>query len=206
MGNCCSLKAEFCRADEYFASVKAVLGKLETAEIDRLVDLLLKAHRTGRTIFLFGNGGSAALASHMACDLGKGLSAVAETRPRVLSLTDNVPLMTAWANDTAYEFIFSEQIESFVQPGDVAFAISGSGNSPNVLNALRAARRARASTVGLTGFQGGRMKELCDICIVVPSDNIQVIEDVHVMTSHAIFSTARALLQKPRAMAATAGD
>jgi D-sedoheptulose 7-phosphate isomerase len=139
-------------------------------------------------VYLFGNGGSAALASHFACDLGKGTAYCnGGKRFRVLSLTDNLPTLTAWANDTNYEDVFSEQLRNFVQPGDVALAISGSGNSKNVLNALRVAREARATTVGISGFQGGEMKPLCDICVVVPSENMQIIEDLHVAMSHSIF-------------------
>jgi D-sedoheptulose 7-phosphate isomerase len=109
----------------------------------------------------------------------------------VLALTDNVPLMTAWANDSRYEDIFAEQLANFVREDDVAFAISGSGNSRNVLNALKFAREMRATTVGLAGNGGGKMKELCDICMVVPSDNMQIIEDLHLCIAHALFSAVR---------------
>jgi D-sedoheptulose 7-phosphate isomerase len=139
-------------------------------------------------VYLFGNGGSAALASHIACDLGKGTAYCnGGKRFRVLSLTDNLPTLTAWANDSSYEDVFSEQLRNFVQPGDLALAISGSGNSKNVLNALQVAREARATTVGISGFQGGEMKPLCDICVVIPSDNMQIIEDLHVAIAHSIF-------------------
>ena len=102
-----------------------------------------------------------------------------------------IPLMTAWANDSSYERIFSEQLQNLLCAGDVAFAISGSGNSPNVLAGLRVARAAGAVTIGLTGFQGGKMKALCDHCVVVPSSNMQIIEDFHLSVSHAIFSVIR---------------
>ncbi len=105
----------------------------------------------------------------------------------MLALTDNVPTVTAWANDSSYEDVFSEQLRNFVQAEDVAFAISGSGNSKNVLNALHVARQAGATTLGISGFQGGQMKPLCDICMIVPSNNLQIIEDMHVATAHSIF-------------------
>jgi D-sedoheptulose 7-phosphate isomerase len=95
--------------------------------------------------------------------------------------------MTAWANDSSYEDVFAEQLRNFVQPRDVALAVSGSGNSKNVLNALQVAREARATTIGVTGFAGGKMKSLCDICVVVPSDNMQIIEDLHLSMAHSIF-------------------
>lgn len=162
--------------------------------IDRVADILLHAHETGRGVYLFGNGGSAALASHLACDLGKGTVNGSPKRFRVIALTDNVPLMTAWANDARYEDIFAEQLQNFVRPHDVVFAISGSGNSPNVLNALRVGRRAGAINIGLTGFEGGKLRALCDICMVVPSDNMQVIEDLHLSISHALFTAIRSKL------------
>jgi len=154
-------------------------------------------------IYLFGNGGSAALASHFACDLGKGTANGTGKRFRVLALTDNVPLMTAWSNDSKYEDIFAEQLSNFVQRDDIAFAISGSGNSPNVLRALTLARSTGAITVGLTGYQGGKMKELCDQCMIVPSDNMQIIEDLHLCVAHAIFTVVRRKLSQRSAAATT---
>lgn len=121
-----------------------------------------------------------------------------------MALTDNVPLMTAWANDSKYEDIFAEQLANFVGPGDVAFAISGSGNSPDVLKALRVARQA-ASQLGLTGFAGGRMRALCDACIVIPSDNMQMIEDLHLCVAHALFTSIRSTISQYSPAYATTG-
>jgi D-sedoheptulose 7-phosphate isomerase len=177
--------------NSYFGSLALTAKKLQLETIDQVGRILLDAYHTGRMVFLFGNGGSAALASHFACDLGKGTVNGTRKRFRVLALTDNVPLMTAWANDSSYEDIFAEQLVNLVRPNDVAFAISGSGNSPNVLHALRVAREAGAITVGLGGFQGGKMKELCDVCMIVPSDNMQIIEDLHMCTAHALFTSIR---------------
>jgi D-sedoheptulose 7-phosphate isomerase len=171
----------------YLGELSATITKLPVAEINRLVEVLLAAYRDSRTVFLFGNGGSAALASHMACDLGKGTAPADGKRLRVVALTDNAPLITAWANDTRYENIFAEQLENLLQPGDVAFAISGSGNSPNILAALHFARRAGAVTAGLSGFAGGKMKALCHVCAVVPCENMQIIEDLHLSIAHSVF-------------------
>ncbi len=179
----------------YCAKVSEVLAKIPSSDIELVIQALMQAYEAGRTVFLFGNGGSAALASHMACDLGKGMADVTPRRSRVLSLTDNVALITAWANDTSYEAVFSEQLNNYLQPGDVAFAISGSGNSPNVLRALSVAKSLGATTIGLTGFEGGKAKPLCDLCIVVPSDNMQIIEDVHSVLAHGMFSVLRTRLQ-----------
>jgi D-sedoheptulose 7-phosphate isomerase len=153
--------------------------------------MFLDAYRQGQTVFLFGNGGSASLASHMSCDLAKGTASGSLARLRAVALTDNVALMTAWANDSHYENIFTGQLESLLVPGDVAFAISASGNSPNILSALTFARRRGAATAGISGFQGGKMKALCDICVVVPSDNMQIIEDLHLSIAHAVFRVVR---------------
>ena len=181
--------------ENYYAELLRTVPLLSVEDTDRVVRLILSAHQAGGAIFVFGNGGSAALASHIACDLGKGASQGVEKRLRVMALTDNVPLLTAWANDASYQEVFAQQLQNFVRPGDVAFAISASGESPNVLNALRAARKARAVTVGLTGFQGGKMKPLCDGCVVVPSRNMQIIEDLHLSIAHAVFTSVRQQVQ-----------
>ena len=106
---------------------------------------------------------------------------------KAIALTDNMPMVTAWANDTHYEDVFMRQIENFLQPGDVALAISGSGNSPNVIKALEYARGAGATTIGLGGFGGGKMKDLLDCPVIVPSNNMQQVEDAHVIICHMIF-------------------
>jgi D-sedoheptulose 7-phosphate isomerase len=182
---------EISNAHSYFACLSQTVRRLPFETIDRVCDLLLDAYENGRMIYLFGNGGSAALASHFACDLGKGTIDGSKKRFRVLALTDNVPLITAWANDSRYEDIFAEQLANFVRKDDVAFAISGSGNSQNVLNALELAREAGATTIGLVGYSGGRMKELCDVSMIVPSHNMQIIEDLHLCVAHALFSGVR---------------
>jgi phosphoheptose isomerase len=182
---------ELTRSEMYFVGVESVLRRLPFAMIDRVTDALWRAYVENRTVYVFGNGGSAALASHCACDLGKGTVVNGNRRFRVLALTDNVPLMTAWANDASYEDVFAEQLVGLVHKDDIALAISGSGNSLNVLKALQVAKDAGALTIGLTGFRGGRMKDLCDLCVIVPSDSMQVIEDLHVCVNHAIFSALR---------------
>ncbi|MGO9441557.1 MAG: SIS domain-containing protein, partial [Terriglobales bacterium] len=104
--------------------------------------------------------------------------------------------ITAWANDSRYEDIFAEQLENLLTPGDLACAISASGNSPNILAALRRARQAGAVTAGITGFQGGKMKSLCDVCVVVPSENMQIIEDLHLAIAHSVFRVLRHEIQQ----------
>jgi D-sedoheptulose 7-phosphate isomerase len=144
-----------------------------------------------------GNGGSAANAEHFVNDLGKGGRRGFPRRFKVLSLASNVPLLTAWANDTDYEHVFAEQLRNFVGPADVVMAISGSGNSRNVLNAIALARARGAVTVGLTGFDGGKLKALCDHCVVVPSDDMQHIEELHLVVLHAIYAAIRDTYMPP---------
>lgn len=178
---------------DYFAAYEQVLANLPYGNIDKAIVEIMAAYGRGSTIFTFGNGGSAALATHLACDLGKGtiIGQNGHKRFRVLALTDNIPLMTAWANDVCYEQVFAQQLQNFVVPGDLAFAISGSGNSPNILRGLELARESGARTLGLTGFKGGKMKALCDVCVILPSDNMQIIEDFHLSVMHAISSAVR---------------
>jgi D-sedoheptulose 7-phosphate isomerase len=192
-----STTPQITNAHQYFSGLSQVLERLPHQQVDQFCEALLRAHDEGRKIFLFGNGGSAALASHLACDLGKGTTERVHhgRRFRAIALTDSVPMMTAWANDSSYEDIFVEQLRNLLEPGDLAFAISASGNSPNVLKALELARQEDGFCLGLTGFAGGKMKHLCDLCLVVPSDNMQLIEDVHLSIAHALFTTIRHRLE-----------
>jgi|SRR5579859_144736 len=176
----------------YFRELNELVPQLPYQSISNIVAIFLEAFAEQRTVYVFGNGGSAASASHLMCDINKGVSeAGASNRPRVMALTDNTALITAWANDFGYERIFSEQLKTFIKPRDVAFAISTSGDSPNVLLALETARERGAMTVGLGGCRGGRMKSLCDVCAIVPSDNVQLVEDLNHAMIHAIFVAMR---------------
>ncbi len=181
---------------QYVDQLQASLNKLPVTEIEALVQVLDDARAQGRRVFIMGNGGSAATASHMACDLGKGASAPGKPRFQAIALTDNIPLITAWANDTAYEDIFVEQLRNLVQPGDVVIGFSGSGNSENVLRAIRLAKEIGAYTVGLTGFDGGKLHPLVDLGIHIPNVCMEQVEDIHLIVEHAI---ATALRQQIRA-------
>jgi D-sedoheptulose 7-phosphate isomerase len=177
--------------ERYLGRLGEVLQRLPIADIDLATATIRRAWARGRTLFLMGNGGSAATASHLAVDLAKGLVADGRPRLRAIALTDNVPLLTAYANDVSYDLVFAEQLANFVQPHDVVLAISGSGNSPNVLAAVQLARDSGAITIGLTGFHGGALKGLVDQAIVVPSDNMQLIEDGHMVIAHILFVALR---------------
>jgi D-sedoheptulose 7-phosphate isomerase len=177
---------------QYFEQLQLLMTELPYQAIEQCLSLLLRAFHEERTIFVFGNGGSAASASHLACDLSRVSGDPSDQRRmKVMALTDNVPLLTAHANDQGYETVFAEQLRTFVQPGDVAFAISCSGESPNVVLALKTARDAGAMTVALTVFDGGLIKRLCDVCVVIPSNNMQMIEDVHHAVLHSISAVLR---------------
>jgi D-sedoheptulose 7-phosphate isomerase len=170
----------------YFEHLKDTANRLPWDSIVKCVKLLETVRNNNGCVFVFGNGGSAATASHFACDLGKGT--IKEGRPRfkVLTLHD-VATFSAYANDCGYETVFAEQLKNLAKSGDIAIGISVSGNSPNVLHAVEVARTMGLYTIGLTGQPGGRLKELVDLCIVVPSNDMQVVEDLHLAILHAVF-------------------
>ncbi|MCD6506786.1 SIS domain-containing protein [Candidatus Poribacteria bacterium] len=152
--------------------------------IRQAVEVMLESYRKGGTIFVAGNGGSASTASHFACDLGKGTAVEGKPRLRVISMADNLSLLTAWANDVSYEAIFVEQLKNLMRPDDLLIAISASGNSPNVLRAAEYARQLGCKVIGLTGFGGGKLAKLADIAIVVESDKYGPVEDIHLVLDH----------------------
>ena len=168
----------------YLDSVVSTVEELPCKEIASAIAVLTWARMNDKQVFVMGNGGSAATASHFACDLAKGTLAHDRPRFRVIALTDSMPLFSALANDFGYEHVFSEQLASLVRAGDVVLAISGSGNSLNVVNAVKHAHQAHATTVGLLGFDGGVLKDLVDICILVPNDSYEQVEDLHLMLGH----------------------
>jgi D-sedoheptulose 7-phosphate isomerase len=172
------------RATGYLGDARSLLERIPVETLEGIFRILCEAYRHDRQVIVMGNGGSAALASHFAVDLGKGTTAAGRRRFRVLSIVDNTPVMTAYANDFSYAEVFSEQIRSLAAPDDVVFGISGSGNSPNVLNGLKAAREMGATTVVLTGYKGGKAIDMADLTLVVPSDDMQHIEDSHLMLMH----------------------
>ena len=190
--------------ESYFQEIAQLISRLPYGAIEGIVATLRQASEEGRTIFVFGNGGSAATASHFVCDLAKG-TIHGDRRLKVMALNDNVPLLTAWANDFGYEHVFSGQLKNFIQAGDVAVAISGSGRSRNIVEGLKAARAAGAITVGIAGFDGGEMPALCDVCAIVPSENYQLIEDMHHAIAHCVFSVLREQLRRTKNQTAAAG-
>jgi len=178
-------------AQEYIQQLKQALDKLSLAQIEEIKDTLFNAYHQDRKIFIIGNGGSAATASHFACDLSKGTTVGnphMKKRFKVIALTDNIPLLTAWGNDIDFSQVFVEQLKNLLQEHDVVIAISGSGNSENILRAVEYANKQGALTIGLTGFAGGKLKDIAYKSLIVSSDSMARIEDVHLILEHLICS------------------
>jgi D-sedoheptulose 7-phosphate isomerase len=176
---------------DYFAGVKRLLDTVAEDQINRLADRLEEAWKADGRVLLMGNGGSSATASHIVNDLQKCINLECGKPLKTLCLSDCTPLVMAWANDTEYANVFAPQVECWAEPGDLVIAISGSGNSENVIRAVEVANRKGAHTFGLAGYKGGRLAETAKECIVIPSDNMQQIEDLHMILLHVVFSLFR---------------
>ena len=172
--------------DDYHELLNLAAFTIDRAAVARAARLILDAHAHGSCIFACGNGGSAAIANHLQCDHVKGVSADTDLSPRVVSLSANVELITAIANDIAYEDVFAYQLRTQARPGDVLLAISSSGRSPNIVRALSAARDCGVSTIALTGFDGGEAQRIADVNIHVDASNYGIIEDLHQAIMHAL--------------------
>jgi D-sedoheptulose 7-phosphate isomerase len=179
------------RTRAYLNDVKQVLDRMPVETVNRIYEAILRAYEEDRQVFIIGNGGSAANASHFACDLGKGTVYPGRRRFRVISIADNTPVSTAYANDLSYDQIFSEPIRTLARKGDLVVALSGSGNSPNVLEGVKAAKEVGAKSIALTGYQGGKIKDLADETLIVPSTSMQHIEDCHLILAHVIYHGIR---------------
>jgi D-sedoheptulose 7-phosphate isomerase len=177
----------------YLTDLASILDALPREPIAEIAEVLLAAAESDRTVYVLGNGGSAATASHLICDLVKTASMTGHARLRAIALTDNVPLLTAASNDLSYEESFAEQVRLLARPGDVLLAISASGNSPNVVKAVMAARVLDMTVISLAGFGGGQLSALSDICLVVPSAEYGPVEDMHLIVVHTITATLRAM-------------
>ncbi len=174
------------RIKRYIANLQAAINALSIDKIRSVIELIMQTYRADKQIFVIGNGGSASTASHFACDLGKGTIVEGKPRLRVISLTDNVALMSAWANDLSYEDIFVEQLKNLLNPGDLVIGISASGNSVNVTKAIEYANLMGCPTVGLTGFGGGKLAKIADESIIVDSHDYGPVEDIHLIIDHII--------------------
>jgi phosphoheptose isomerase len=172
--------------DDYARELANAASTVEPAALDRAASILLSAYTRGARVFSCGNGGSAAIANHMQCDHVKGIRTGTDLAPRFVSLSSNVEVLTAIANDLAYEDVFVYQLQSQSGPGDVLVAVSSSGRSPNIVRALSWARDNGLATIALTGFSGGGARAVADVAIHVNSGNYGIIEDLHQGVTHAL--------------------
>jgi D-sedoheptulose 7-phosphate isomerase len=175
---------EFAR--DYVGSLADVLPQLDATKLGEAIRWLRETRDSGRMIYICGNGGSASIASQMVVDVVKGASFGREQRYRMLALTDSLSTLTAYANDEGYETVFVEPLRNFAQPGDVLIAISGSGNSRNVLRAVEYANSAGCRTIGLTTAEGGQLKDLVQLAITVPTSHMGRLEDCFFIATHVM--------------------
>jgi len=191
-------------ADCFLAEIKRTIDVLPRAEIDAAVNVLFETWENHGAVFIMGNGGSASTATHFACDLAKCTIVVGKPRLKAMALVNNIPLVSAWTNDTGFGAIFAEQLEPWLEEGDVLIGLSvhggsGSGDaglwSRNLVRAMKLARERGAKVIGLSGFDGGAMRELADVCIVVPLSEeplaTPLVESFHVILHHLIANALR---------------
>ncbi len=172
--------------EQYRLQLLEAVNGIPLEKVEEAIRILARAREEGRSIFVCGNGGSASTASHFACDMVKGASYDRALRFRIQALTDSMPTITAYANDVSYEHVFVEQLRNFAAPGDVLIAISGSGNSPNVLRAVEYANSIGCYSIGLSGRDGGRLAPLCRLSLNVPAFHMGRIEEAHFTICHMI--------------------
>ena len=177
------------RSHDYLSEVSRTLDTMKKelpGKTREIISILTTARDSGKRVYTCGNGGSASTASHMASDLNKGANRQDSPRFKAIALTDNVPAMSAWANDSSYEDIFVEQLKNHLEKGDVVIAMSGSGNSSNILKAVHYANDIGATTIGLSGFDGGKLSKIANISYVVPNNCMQQVEDIHLLIEHML--------------------
>lgn len=172
---------------EYFEREIAVIQALDFDEIDAAVEAIKAAYEREATIYVFGNGGSAATASHFVCDFNKGICEKLDKKFNLVCLNDNTPIVLAIANDISYDDVFSFQLLNKLKKDDLIIAISGSGNSKNVIKAVEYAKEVGTKVVGLTGYSGGKLKELADYRMHVNIDDMQITEDLHMCFDHMMY-------------------
>lgn len=181
----------------YKKTITNIMDTLDVSEIEKLIELLLEAYVNDKFVFVIGNGGSAANASHFAQDLAKGTRSRQDQPKRIkaLSLTDNLPFITAQGNDEGYDSIFEQQLRTFASAGDLLLAISGSGNSPNIINAIQWANNEGLTTIGITGFNGGKLKEIAHHSVNVVLNDMCTSESMHSIIFHYIILELRERLK-----------
>jgi D-sedoheptulose 7-phosphate isomerase len=182
--------------NDYASDVAQRVMQSDFEKLAAIVQRLIQAKNDGRTVYTAGNGGSAATASHLCNDLVKGCRVNDRTGVKAICLVDSNAILTCLANDFSYEAIFAIQLKTYAVKGDVLVVFSGSGNSPNILSVLETAREMGIDTIGFSGRDGGKMKELCDLLLIAPTDSMEQIEDMHLLYEHAMISSIRDLLSQ----------
>lgn len=177
--------------DKYSEMLNNTIGGLKREEIQELFDLIEETRNNGKHLFVLGNGGSAAAASHWVCDFGKGINIDDSKRLKIFAPVDNSAIFSALGNDCGYETTFVEQIKNFLEPGDLVLTFSVSGNSSNLLEAHRYAKKARAKTACVVADKGGKLIDMSDFSLVIPSTNYGIVEDIHIILGHAISQEIR---------------
>jgi len=183
------------RVTNYITVLQQTIDQLPKQEIVKVIDLLYSARFSGRQVFIMGNGGSASTASHFVCDLSKNTRREGWPRYKVIGLSDNMAVFSAYANDEGYENVFCEQLANLLLPDDIVIAISASGNSKNVVNAIQYAKSQNAFTIGFTGFDGGVLGKLVDINLHIDSNIIEHVEDLHMVLEHMIIKSLKERVQ-----------
>jgi D-sedoheptulose 7-phosphate isomerase len=170
----------------YFAKLKETIDLISIEDFNRVIEVLEEAREAEKSIFIMGNGGSAATASHYVCDFNKGLAVPGQKNYKFICLNDNIPTLMAIANDLSYEDIFVEQLKTYFKAGDIVLGISGSGNSMNVVKALDYANMNGGTTIGFTGYNGGKMLKICKYNVHIPINDMQITEDLHMVLDHCM--------------------
>ncbi|MDI6742079.1 MAG: SIS domain-containing protein [Smithella sp.] len=181
---------------EYLKLLESRLAALDVARINEIVNVLKSAQDNGNAIFTMGNGGSGTTASHIVCDFNQGASSGMAKKFKVMCLNDNIPSLSAIANDISYDAIFKEQLKNFLRPGDVVIGISVSGNSKNIIKGIEYANKNGATTIGFCGYDGGKLKKTTKYSIHVKCDDMKVTEDIHSIISHIMMKSLGERLKK----------
>lgn len=182
--------------NSYIEEIKQAIDNLDKEIIEKVINKIFEAYRENKQIFIMGNGGSASTASHFACDLGKGTIIEGKNRFRVMSLNDNMAIITAFSNDYGYDYVFVEQLKNLVNSEDIVIAISASGNSNNIIEGVKYAKEKGAYIIGFSGFEGGKLREISDLCLHVENNNYGQVEDIHMFLSHMISQNIKCYIEK----------
>lgn len=182
--------------DNYVEMLKSTMDSINREDVQKLLDMIEDTRNNGKHLFILGNGGSAASASHWVCDFGKGINTENSKRLKIFSMVDNSAIFSALGNDFGYETTFSEQMKNFLEPGDLVLTFSVSGSSPNLVEAHHYANEIGAKTACVVADKGGKIIGMSDFAIIVPSTNYGVVEDIHLILGHAISQKIRAINEK----------